>query len=55
MSTTDTLVTIGVLIGVFILAYSAVRHKDLLDVVGELKEIIQGKAEDIAGGITPYA
>ena len=49
---TDFLVTAGVLLGVFFLAYSAIRHQGMLDTMKEIKEMIHGKVEEasIANG-----
>ena len=38
--------TVLVLLGVFFLAYSAIRHQGLLDTVKEIRDIIKGKYED---------
>ena len=46
MSWTDTLITIIVLFGVFILAYASIRNKDMADILQEIKDLIKGKAED---------
>ena len=50
MTFTETLTTILVLLGVFILAYSAIRHKDIPDILTDIKDAIKGKAEDIKDG-----
>ena len=47
MTITDTIVTIGVLIGVFILAYASIRHKDIPQILEDIRDAIKGKAEDI--------
>ena len=44
---TEALTTAGVLIGVFILAYASIRHKDLMEVVKEIRDILTGKIEDV--------
>lgn len=52
----DWLTAMLVLVGVFLLAYSAIRHKDLSDTLREIKDFVQGKTEEIknaTGGI-PY-
>ena len=46
MPIADWLITVGVLLGVFFLAYSAIRHQGLLDTVKEIRDIIKGKYED---------
>ena len=55
MTLFDSVITVGILCGVLFLAYAAIRHKDLMDVVEEIRDILQGKAEDAAGAIKPYA
>ena len=55
MAITDTLITIGVLLGVFLLAYSAIRQQGIKETVDEIREIIQGKADDIKEGELKYA
>lgn len=47
MALTDTIITVLVLLGVFLLAYSAIRHKDLSDTLSEIRDFIKGKAEDV--------
>ena len=43
----DNIITILVLVGVFLLAYSAIRHKDIGDTLSEIRDFIKGKAEDV--------
>lgn len=50
MAFTDTLIAALVLIGVFFLAYSAIRHQGLLDTVKEIRDIVKGKYEDVKDG-----
>lgn len=47
MTLADNLITGGVLIGIFLLAYSAIRHKDIKDILIEIKDLIQGKTEEV--------
>ena len=47
MSLVDTITAFLVLLGVFILAYSAIRHQGIGDIIRELKEAVKGKAEEI--------
>ena len=55
MTFTDTLTATLVLIGVFILAYAAIRHKDIPDILRDIKDAIKGKAEEVKdGGIIKY-
>ena len=46
MTIGDTVVTVLVLVGVFILAYAAIRHKDIPDILRDIRDAVQGKAED---------
>ena len=46
MTIEDTVITALVLIGVFILAYAAIRHKDIPDILRDIRDAVQGKAED---------
>ena len=46
MTLGDTLITGAVLIGVFILAYAAIRHKDIPDILRDIRDAVQGKAEE---------
>lgn len=46
MTIEDTVITALVLIGVFILAYAAIRHKDIPDILSDIRDAVQGKAED---------
>ena len=48
------LTTAGVLIGVFILAYAAIRQKDLTEILGEIRDLIKGKAEDAKASMEIY-
>ena len=43
----DTSITIFVLLGIFLLAYSAVRKQGISDTWEEIKEMIHGKVEDV--------
>lgn len=47
MGFSDTLVTIIVLLLLFFLGYSAIRHQNLLDTVREIRDIMAGKIDDI--------
>ncbi len=51
MTIGDTLITGGVLIGVFILAYASIRHKDIPDILREIRDAVQGKAEDVKSNL----
>lgn len=44
---TEALITGGVLIGIFLLAYSSIRHKDLMEVVVEIRDILSGNIEKV--------
>jgi hypothetical protein len=50
MSFTETLTTIAVLLGIFLLAYSAIRHQGIGDTFREIKDIfhntVASKIED---------
>ena len=46
MAITDTIITILVLVGVFLLAYSAIRHQGIKETINELKETVKGGATD---------
>ena len=47
MTTSDTIISGLVLIGIFILAYSAIRHKDMQDILSDIKELLSGKADEV--------
>jgi hypothetical protein len=47
MTIGDIVITGGVLLGVFILAYAAIRHKDIPDILRDIRDAIQGRAEDV--------
>ena len=47
MSAGDWITTFLVLIGMFFLAYSAIRQQGLLDTVKEIRDIIKGKYDDV--------
>jgi hypothetical protein len=51
MTIGDTLITGAVLLGVFILAYAAIRHKDIPDILADIRDAVQGKAEDVKTNI----
>ena len=46
-SITDFAVVVLVLVGIFFLGYSAIRHQGILDTVREIKAILQDKTEDL--------
>jgi hypothetical protein len=46
MTIGDTITTVLVLAGVFLLAYAAIRHKDIPDILREIRDAVQGKAEE---------
>ena len=46
MTFVDTLTSVGVLLGVFFLAYASIRHKDLTEIMVEIRDMIKGKVED---------
>ena len=50
---TDTLITLTVLIGIFFLAYSAIRNQGIMDTINEFRGISKDKLEELQGGI-PY-
>jgi len=50
MTFVDTATAILVLIGIFILAYASIRHKDIPDILTDIKDAIKGRAEDIKDG-----
>ena len=52
MTIGDTLVTGAVLIGVFILAYAAIRHKDIPDILSDIRDAVQGKTEDVTSKLS---
>ena len=55
MTFLDSALAIGVLGGLFLLAYASIRGKDLIDILTEIRDIIKGKAEDIKdGGVVKY-
>lgn len=55
MTITDTIITIAVLVGVFILAYASIRHKDIPEILADIRDAVKGKAEDIKdGGVIKY-
>ena len=54
MTITETATAILVLVGVFILAYASIRHKDIPDILTDIKDAIKGKAEDIKDGEIKY-
>lgn len=43
----DWLLTAGVMLGIFFLAYTAYRNQSLLDTVNEIKEMFHDKADDM--------
>ena len=47
MAIGEWLTTALVLIGMFFLAYSAIRQQGLLDTVKEIRDIVKGKYEDV--------
>ncbi len=47
MSAGDWIITGMVLIGMFFLAYSAIRQQGLLDTVKEIRDIVKGKYDDV--------
>ena len=47
MSAGDWITTFLVLIGMFFLAYSAIRQQGLLDTVKEIRDIVKGKYDDV--------
>ena len=47
MTALDNLITVGVLLGLFILAYCRFTDRTLGDMFRDLKEAIQGEAEEI--------
>ena len=58
MTATDIAVTVLVLIGIFFLAYSSIRHQGLLDTVREIKQIFMDgvdKVKDNSDGVLKYA
>ena len=46
MTWTDTGITILVLLGIFLLAYSAIRKQGIGETIIEIREAITGKASD---------
>lgn len=51
----DFIITAGVLIGVFFLAYTAYRQQGLIDTVNEIKDAFSERAEALPlGGEIPY-
>lgn len=46
MTITETLTTIAVLLGIFLLAYMAIRQKDLMETIDEIKTVVTGKADE---------
>lgn len=54
MTFADTMITVGVLLGIFLLAYSALRRQGLYDTFQELKDIVYGKAEDMKEEVIKY-
>ena len=53
-SVADFLISAGVIIGLFFLAYTAYRQQGLIDTVNEIKEAFQDKAEQITAEGVPY-
>ena len=51
----DFIITAGVLIGVFFLAYTAYRQQGLIDTVNEIKDAFSERVEALPlGGEIPY-
>lgn len=50
----DFIITAGVLIGIFFLAYTAYRQQGLIDTVNEIKEAFQEKVEQVNVDGIPY-
>ncbi len=47
MGVTDTLITIFVLVGLFVLAYTKYTNKTLLDVFREVKDMFSEQTEEV--------
>jgi len=47
MPLTDTLLTIGILLGIMILVYLKMTKKTITDFVGELREIIRNEKMEV--------
>ena len=51
MAIGDTLITLLVILGVFLMAYMAFRQQGLIETINEIKEGFEDKAEDIKDGL----
>ena len=53
----DWFIAMLVIVIVGLLSYASIRHKDLMDIVREIRDIIQGKYGEVkeAGGELKYA
>jgi len=51
----DWLTAILVLVGIFLLFYSAIRQQGIKETIGEIKEMLQEKTETIRDGGLRYA